>query len=135
MDLGLGKDNSTNLCDPGYHPHRNELVTCILLVRIVRMAVKQHIIDSYFQEIFDNIDTKLIVPFMRTVGILTTENETEIGRKTTRKQQVKFIIDKIKRHPTGDHLFEDCLEKTKHVPGHQKLLQLLYDKVSCAGMG
>lgn len=100
------------------------------------MATKQHIIESHFQDIVDNLDIKLIVPLMRTTGILSAESEVELESKITQKQRVRFIIHKtVKPHPSGDRLFKECLEKSKHSQGHQKLLLLLYGGSESCGTG
>ena len=95
------------------------------------MATKQCIIGSHFQDLVDNVDIKLIAPFMKDAGLLSAESEVELENKGTRKQQVRFIISKVKLHSSGDHLFKECLEKSKHSQGHQQLLSILY---STAGM-
>ena len=99
------------------------------------MAAKhQGIIGSHFQDLVDNLEITVIAPLMRTAGILSAESEIELHNKATRKQQIRFIINQVKlKHPSGDDLFKDCLERSKHLEGHQKLLSLLY-RDSCAGM-
>ena len=95
------------------------------------MAAKQCIIGSHFQDLVDNVDIKLLAPLMKDAGILSAESEVELENKITKKQKVRFIINKVKLHPFGDNLFKECLEKSKHSPGHHQLLSVLYSK---AGM-
>ena len=95
------------------------------------MATKQCIIGSHFQDLVDNVDIELIAPLMKNAGILSTESEVELENKITRNQKVRFIISKVKLHPSGDQLFKECLEKSKHSQGHQRLLSVVYSK---AGM-
>ena len=92
------------------------------------MATKQCIIGSHFQDLVDNVDIKIIAPLMKNAGILSTESEVELENKITRNQKVRFIISNVKLHPSGDHLFKECLEKSKHLQGHQQLLSILYSK-------
>ena len=95
------------------------------------MATRHCIIGSHFQDLYDHVKIKLIAPLMKDAGILSAESEVELESKITKKQQVRFIINKVKLHPSGDHLFKECLEKSKHSQGHQRLLLILYSK---AGM-
>ena len=97
------------------------------------MANKQSIIGSHFQDLVDHVDVELIAPIMKTVGILSAESESELQDKATRKQQVRFMINKVKLHPSGDQLFKECLEKSRHSQGHQKLLSLLYNEACWTG--
>lgn len=90
------------------------------------MAAKQSMVGLCFQGLVDNLDIEEIGPLMNTAGILSTKSEIELKNKGTRKQQVRFIIKEVKQHPSGDELFKDCLQKSKHLQGHQKLLSLLY---------
>ena len=90
-------------------------------------------VGTHFKELVDNLDINLIAPLMRIAGILSAESEKELQDKITRKQQLRFIIKKVKQHPSGDYLFENCLQKSKHLQGHQNLLSILYSK-AFAGM-
>ena len=94
------------------------------------MAAKQSIVGLHFQGLVDNLDIEEIAPLMSTVGILSTKSEVELKSKGTRKQQVRFIIKEVKQHPSGDDLFKDCLQRSNHLQGHQKLLSLLYSAES-----
>ena len=99
------------------------------------MAInKQSIIGSHFVDLVDHVDVELIAPIMKAAGILSAENESELQGKATRKQQVRFMINKVKLHSSGDQLFKECLEKSRHSQGHRKLLLLLYNETCWTGM-
>lgn len=81
--------------------------------------------DSYFQEIFDNIDVKLIAPLLVTSGVISASDQAELKEKS--KKSVKFILQKVKSHGNGDALLKDCLTKISGSQGHQRLLSILYN--------
>ena len=96
-------------------------------------AKQQNNIGLHFYNLVDNLDIEVITPLMRTTGILSAESEVELHGKVTKKQQVRFIVKEVKQQPSGEDLFKNCLEKSKHLEGHQKLLSILY-RESCVGM-
>ena len=89
------------------------------------MASKFCHFDSHFQDILDNIDVKLIAPFLRTSEIISAEDQVELEKKS-KKQAVKFILRKVRGHNNGDSLFKNCLKNTNQSEGHLKILSLLY---------
>ena len=91
------------------------------------MAAKGHDrFGPHFEDIFSNIDVKLITPFLTTLGLILVEDETKLEEKS--RKSVKFMLRKVRGHDKGDDLFKDCLIKTSgSSQGHQKLLKILYD--------
>ena len=82
--------------------------------------------DVHFQDILDNIDIKLITPFLTTSGIISADIQTEL-EKALKKPAVKLMLRKVRNHTNGNVLFKDCLTKTSESQGHQNLLSILYN--------
>ena len=103
------------------------MYVCLLtgICTVFWMASKLPHFDSHFQDILDNIDIKLIAPFLRTLEIVSAEDQVELEKKS-KKQAVKFMLRKVKEHVNGDSLFKNCLKKTNHSEGHLKILSLVY---------
>ena len=90
------------------------------------MAVKGHShFDKHFQKILENIDVKLIAPFLAASGIISSDDQAKLEEKS--KKSVKFILQKVKNHDNGDFLFKQCLTETSESQGHQELLSILYN--------
>lgn len=90
------------------------------------MAAKEyHHFDSHFQDILENIDVKLITPFLIKSGIVSANDQDKVKEKS--KKSVKYILHKVRDHDKDD-LFKDCLKETcSESQGHQKLLKILYN--------
>ena len=91
------------------------------------MAAKEyHQFDSHFQDILENIDVKLIAPFLIKSGIISVNDQAKVKEKS-KKSAVKYILHKVRDHDKDDQ-FKDCLMETcSESQGHQKLLEILYN--------
>ena len=90
------------------------------------MAAKEyHHFDSHFQDILENIDVKLIAPFLIKSRIVSANDQDKVKEKS--KKSVKYILHKVRDHDKDDQ-FKDCLTETcSESEGHQKLLEILYN--------
>ena len=82
--------------------------------------------DFHFQDILDNIDVKLITPFLITSGIISADNQAEL-EKTSKDSAVRLVLQKVRGHTNGNVLFKECLTKTNESQGHRNLLSILYN--------
>ena len=98
------------------------------------MAASCSHLDSWFQHIVDNIDVELIAPCLRTCNIISTEDQVELKGIIEKTEQVKLILEKVKRHHNGYDLFKDCLI-TANCGGHQKILLDVYSTESSQSAG
>ena len=93
--------------------------------------------ELHFQDILDNLDIKLITPFLIASGIILPDdyvNQVEL-EKMPKKLAVEFVLRNIRNNADADVLFKHCLTQTSESQGHQKLLSILYGpKVSKSGM-
>ena len=78
-----------------------------------------------FQDILDNLNIKLIAPFLTTSGVILADDLAELVN-LPKKSAVTFLLQKLKDHNNGIVLFKDCLAKTSESQGHQKLLSIMY---------
>ena len=76
--------------------------------------------DVHFQDILNNIDIKLITPFLTTSGIISSDDQTEL-EKASKESAVRLMLEKVRSHTNGNVLFKDCLTKTSESQGHQNL--------------
>lgn len=74
----------------------------------------------------DNLDIKLITPFLIASGIILPDDQAELD-KMPKKSAVKLVLDNIRNDADGDALFKDCLTQTSKSLGHRKLLSILYN--------
>ena len=91
----------------------------------LQMAKGPSHFDSHYQDIFDNIDVKLIAPLLITSGIVSASEQAELEEKSTKS--VELILQKFKSHSNGEALFKDCLIKTSESQNHRRLLSILYN--------
>ena len=102
--------------------HFSQWLTSYVL--ILQMAKGPSRFDVYYQDIFDNIDVKLIAPLLVDSGIISASEQSELKGKS--KKSVRLIRRKVKSHSNGEALFKDCLTKSSESQGHQNLLSILY---------
>ena len=95
------------------------------------MAKGPNRFNSHYQDIFDNIDVKLIAPLLVTSGIISANEQAELKGKS--KKSVKLILRKVNSHSNGEASFKDCLTKTSESQNHQRLLSILYKEDSSSG--
>ena len=85
--------------------------------------------EIHFQEILNNLSIELIAPLLTRSGIISADDQAELKKKS-KKPAVKFVLQKVRDHDSGNLLFKECLANTSESQDHRNLVSILYSSES-----